>query len=285
MSWIDAHAHVWTEDRGRYPRRESYPSLDGGPVESLDFRPRDFSPKVLLSHATPSDVDRVVLIQMSFYGTDNSYMNDAIARDPDVFRGVGYVDSEAPRVAEEMAVLLGRGVTGFRVVPRPGTEDRWLQTPGYDAMFTAAAETGQAICTLLNPDALGEVDRMCRKHPQTVVVIDHMARIGVDGQVRAEHLDSLCALAAHDNVHVKVSAFYAFGSKRPPHDDLLPMIRKLCFAFGPERLMWVSDCPFQVLDETYEDSIGVVRDRLDDLSRDSRAQVLGGTAERLFFFS
>jgi hypothetical protein len=47
--------------------------------------------------------------------------------------------------------------------------------------------------------------------------------------------------------------------------------------------MWESDCPFQVVDHTYEDSIALVRDRLDFLSEDDRRWLLARTAERLLF--
>ena len=46
--------------------------------------------------------------------------------------------------------------------------------------------------------------------------------------------------------------------------------------------MWGSDSPYQVVKETMEDSISVVRDKL-GLSESDRDQVLRGTAERLFF--
>ena len=125
---------------------------------------------------------------------------------------------------------------------------------------------------------------MCARHPMTPVVIDHMARIGVDGEIRDGEVNALCALAKYPGVNVKVSAFYALGQQGPPHDDLVPMIRRLFDAFGAERLMWGSDCPFQVLTERYEDSISLVRDRLDFLSADGREKVLMDTAERVFFY-
>ncbi len=47
---------------------------------------------------------------------------------------------------------------------------------------------------------------------------------------------------------VKLSAFYALGRKRAPYTDLAPLIQHLFEAFGPKRLMWASDSPFQVQD-------------------------------------
>ena len=48
--------------------------------------------------------------------------------------------------------------------------------------------------------------------------------------------------------------------------------------------MWASDCPFQVVDEVYEDSISLVRDKLDFLSDEDKDQILRGTAESVYFF-
>jgi hypothetical protein len=60
---------------------------------------------VELSGTEPSGVSRIVLIQMSSYGTDNSYMLDALKRYPTVFSGVGMLDHQAPGVREEMIHL------------------------------------------------------------------------------------------------------------------------------------------------------------------------------------
>ena len=127
MSWIDAHSHVWTPNTQRYPHRKSYPVPAG--AEHIKVEPEDFSPEILFDHARPSDVDRVVLIQMSFYGTDNSYLADCIAGYPQSLRGVAYVDQDEGRLPETMEALLKQGMTGFRIIPMAGTEAHWLRAP------------------------------------------------------------------------------------------------------------------------------------------------------------
>ena len=47
--------------------------------------------------------------------------------------------------------------------------------------------------------------------------------------------------------------------------------------------MWGSDCPFQLDKESYEDSISLVRDRLEFLTTGDKNWLLRGTAEELFF--
>ena len=92
-----------------------------------------------------------------------------------------------------------------------------------------------------------------------------------------------CALAAHPHVFIKVGAFYALGKKTPPYLDLGPLIHRVVQAFGARRCMWESDCPFQVVAHRYEDSIALIRDRLDFLSKDDRDWLLFRTAEQVLF--
>jgi len=77
--------------------------------------------------------------------------------------------------------------------------DRWLDATGMKAMWEAGAKERQAMCCLVNPDALPAIDRMCERHPETPLVIDHFARIGVDGQIRDLDVAQLCRLARHNN--------------------------------------------------------------------------------------
>jgi len=274
--WIDAHVHVWTKDREKYPISPDF--------NEASINPEDFPPETLRAEQKGTGVERTVLIQMSFYRFDNSYMLDVIASDPDRYRGVALVDESEPGVARRMADLAAGGVRGFRLSGSPERVKEWESSPGINEMWKAGAEQGLAMCLLVNPEALPVVHRMCRKHPETPVVIDHFARVGVRGEIDPGELAALLALAEFDQIHVKTSAFYALGEKRPPYTDLAPMFRQVRDAFGSGRLMWGSDCPFQVQGEhTYEASVALVRDRLDFLSEEEKADIFRNTAEKVFF--
>jgi predicted TIM-barrel fold metal-dependent hydrolase len=230
-------------------------------------------------------VDRVVLIQHSAHGYDNSYVVDCARRHPSVFSVVAVVDTDsAPDdVERHMLRLAALGARGFRIRPAPGPVDRWLDGEGMRRMFDVAARTGLAVCPLLNPDALPALARRCTERPEAPVVIDHMARIGINEPVREEHVSLLTAMARLPGVLVKVSAFYVFGERRPPYLDAVPVVGRLLEAFGPRRLMWGSDCPYQVAAHRYEDSLALVRDRLTSLGADDRAWILEKTAGAVFF--
>lgn len=273
---IDAHVHVWTPDTERYPLAPGF--------RRDEMKPPSFTPEELFEHARPCGVARIVLIQMSFYGFNNTYMLDSMRRYPGVFSGVAVIDDSAKAPQDEMRRLAKLGVRGFRIYPRNKPADRWLDGPGMQAMWKCGGEEGLAMCNLINPDALPAIARMGEKYPDTPIVIDHFARIGVSGEIRQPELDQLCALAKNPRAYVKISAFYALGKKLAPYTDLIPMIRRLLDVYGPERLMWATDCPYQVQEgHNYADSIALVRDRLDFLSDGDREWLLRKTAEKVFF--
>lgn len=274
--YVDAHVHVWTPDTQHYPLAEGY--------KPADMKPASFTPEQLFQHTRPAGVKRVVLIQMSYYRYDNRYMLETIARFPGVFRGVAIVDETSERPQDAMRRLKEQGVRGFRIHPGKMPADTWFDQPGMQAMWKCAAEENLAICPLINPEVLPALEKMCRRYSATRVVIDHMARIGMHGAIQANDLDHLVALASFPNVYVKISAFYALGKKQPPYTDLSPMIERLVGAFGPGRLMWASDSPFQVQgDNTYRASLELVRDRLAFLSADDKDRLLRRTANEVFF--
>lgn len=280
LPWIDAHSHIWPPEMDKFP-------LAPGQTKA-DLKPASFTDEELMALARPEGVGRVVLIQHSIYHLfDNSYLLDAVKRHPKLFRIQGMVDDHQPNPGAAMKKLLPLGMTGFRITPfirKKEDQPKWLETPGMGEMWKTAAETRQAMCLLINPADLAATDAMCAKHPETPVVIDHFARIGADGEFREADVKALCNLARHKKTHVKISAYYALGKKKPPHDELVPMIKKLLEAFGPERLMWASDSPYQIQGvNSYKASISLVRDRMDFLTKQAREWLLAKTAEKVFF--
>jgi len=241
MGFIDAHVHVWTPDTAHYPLAADY--------KRADMKPPSFTPEELFKHSQPAGVDRINLIQMSYYGFDNSYMLDMMALYKDAFVGTAVIDPLGDAPDKLMTELARKRVRAFRIYPDLGKlpPARWLEPAGYARMFAAGAKNNQAMSCLIAPDALPELDRMCAKFPDTPVIIDHLCRIGLNGKIEDKDIDALCGMAGHKRVMVKVGAFYALGKKRPPYLDLAPLIQRVVQAFGVRRCMWESTSTRTVL--------------------------------------
>ena len=86
--WIDAHVHVWNADTIKYPLAQGW---------NKDGLRASFTPETLLAECRPEGVSRIVLIQMSFYQFDNSYMLDTMRQHPGLFAGVAVIYENASR--------------------------------------------------------------------------------------------------------------------------------------------------------------------------------------------
>src|SRR3954468_12173773 len=109
MHYIDAHVHVWTPDTIHYPLAAGY--------KNEDMKPPSFTPDELFKHCRPAGVDRINLIQMSFYGFNNQYMLDMIAVHPGVFAGTAVIDPAGDAPDKLMAELAKKRVRAFRIYP------------------------------------------------------------------------------------------------------------------------------------------------------------------------
>src|SRR5262249_17051513 len=107
MAYIDAHVHVWTADTNRYPLAPGF--------KPEDMKPASFTPEELFKHCKPAGVERINLIQMSYYRFDNRYMLETMARFPDTFVGTAIVDPQDAEVEQQMAELAKKRVRAFRI--------------------------------------------------------------------------------------------------------------------------------------------------------------------------
>ncbi len=273
---IDAHIHLWTLNSNAYPLASN--------SKAAATRPASFTLEEFLDHAGPVGVRRAVLVQSACYGFDHSYICGVIRQFPTRFAGVALIDENSTDLGKQLDELRAMGIVGVRLVMINRDADAWLDCRTTQLLLRLAEATHFAACFLCDPNALHAINRVCQQFPKLIIVIDHMARVGADGELNADQIRRLCGLAKHGGVYIKLSAFYALGNRTSPYCDLLPLIRQLRDAFGPERLMWGSDCPFQVAPgHGYTPSLDLLRKYADFLSNDERQQILQGTAQQVFF--
>ena len=269
-SMIDAHSHVWVDDLKKYPLQKAR--------SKADLKPLSFPIQKLMSTAAPYGFERFVLIQHIYYHLwDYSYLTDCAAKYPEKIAVVGALD---PIKSESLKTMESdpAAVSGYRIASA-GKKDNWLEATS--AFWNKAAELNKAVCLLRFANvSLQSIDQMCQKHPDTKVVLDHFGH--VDPQDKTE-VKALLALARHKNFYMKVSKFYGNGKKQLPYLDMLPFIKILNEIFGSQRLMWASDCPYQIQGgHNYASAVEVVR-QADFLSAQDRDNIFSKTAAKIYF--
>ena len=288
---VDAHIHVWSPDF------ETYPLAPGFTPDDL-WRP-SFTPDDHFTYSQQLGKVRLNLVQMTWYGLDHSYILDLIASDPETYTGTGIVpgiaDVSLADPGKTMLALAARGIRAFRVrggtTGRPtafGRASRWLDYPGYESMFKTGAEHNLALSFLMGLQDLPDLIRMCRRFPETPIILDHLCGVRIRDSGWPEYeIRALCNMARYPRVMVKLGPFQALGNGKAPYLDLLPLIQRVVDAFGPERIMWESDSggPVWMQDPAsdFAASIALIRDHAEFLSAGDKEQILVKTATDFFF--
>jgi predicted TIM-barrel fold metal-dependent hydrolase len=269
---VDTHVHVIASDEARFPLRPSG-------VGSQWFREHPVSAEEYLAAATAAGVDAAVLVQAhGAYGSDNSYVLDALQVAPERVVGVVIVDpadaDPAARLRELAQVPRCHGVRLFGIGPEPPA---WFDgDPGAALWATAVDLDLRVVATLLAPD-LPRLATMLARHPGAPVVLDHCGFPDLRDGPAFPGLAPVLALARHAGLHLKVTSHVLEAAGA----DASVLVERLAATFGAERLVWGSDYP-QTHDRTYAELVALGRASCASLTEQDRARVLGGNALRLW---
>jgi predicted TIM-barrel fold metal-dependent hydrolase len=75
LGYVDAHSHLWSPERSRYPLRPG--------ANEADVQPKGFTPGDFFAHARPEGVNRVVIIgHTAHFGFDATYLTDVLKARP-----------------------------------------------------------------------------------------------------------------------------------------------------------------------------------------------------------
>jgi predicted TIM-barrel fold metal-dependent hydrolase len=225
----DCHVHIVVPPE-RYPQLPERRYTAG--AASLD---------TLRRNGAAHGIARFVIVQPSFYGTDNSATLDALDALGGNGRGVAVIDPKTTS-PETLAAFHRSGVRGLRVnlysPIKPPAGDR------LDAAFAATAAVARAMSWHVQVIAplgtlLQHAEVLARAPVQ--VVVDHY---GLYGHAAPDDADGrrLLDLLCMPHVWVKLSAPYRLAdgplSTRPDRAWLAAML-----AAAPSRCVWGSDWP------------------------------------------
>jgi len=190
-------------------------------------------------------VDGAVLVSpFSMYRYDASYALEVYAAHPSRFRLVKPVDPADPAVGDTIADWAStKGTVGIRLMLRdevstdPGD-------PGINRVLAAAARHSLPV-NLLCWGRLEQAAQLAARNPNTRLVIDHIGlQQPFEPPPPAEpfaDLPKVLALAAHDNIAIKISGACTLSHEPFPYNDLWGPLRRIFDAFGFSRCMWGTD--------------------------------------------
>jgi L-fuconolactonase len=233
-------------------------------------------------------VDGAVLVSpFSMYRYNASYAIAVHAAHPTRFRLVKPVDPTDPAVADTIAGWAATdGSVGIRIMLRDEVSADPAD-PGINRALAAAAQHSLPV-NLMCWGRLEQAAQLAARNPNTRLVIDHLGlpqpfEPPPPAQPFAD-LPKVLALAAHDNIAIKISGACTLSHEPFPYKDLWDPLGRIFDAFGFDRCLWGTDWTRAVGLLTYEQGVEAFR-VTDRLSDNDRAVLMGGALQRVYNWS
>jgi len=230
-------------------------------------------------------VDGAVLVSpYAMYRHDASYALTVHAKHPGRFGLVKPVNPADPAVAETIADWKATsGAVGIRILLNEDVSPDPTD-PGIARVLAAAGRHGLPV-NLLCWGRLDQAHAMAAGHPGTRIVIDHLGlQQPFEPPVPAAPfaaLPKVLALAALDNVAIKISGACTLSHEAFPYRDIWDKLWRIFDAFGLDRCLWGTDWTRAVAFLTYRQGVDAFR-LSDRLSGSDRTILMGGALQRVY---
>jgi predicted TIM-barrel fold metal-dependent hydrolase len=186
-------------------------------------------------------LSRVVIVQPSVYGSDNSCTLAGMRRlGRRRARGVAVIDDRTSNAA--LDDMHRAGIRGVRVnLATAGESDPAQARRNLAAVVARVAPLGWHVQVYTE---LSVIAALKDEVPGlgVPIVFDHFGGARASGGVDQPGFEALLALVGAGHAYVKVSAAYRSSAKAPAYDDVAPLARALIGA-NPDRILWGTDWP------------------------------------------
>jgi predicted TIM-barrel fold metal-dependent hydrolase len=225
----DCHVHVFGDPR-RYPffAGRTY-TPETAPIEEL---------RALLGAL---HLDRVIVVQASVYGTNNSCALDAIRELGSRARGVAVIDAQTTETAlDDMAKI---GIRGIRLnLSTLGITEPAAALQEFRAVANRAKGRGWHVQFNTSLKIIDAIAPQLLASP-VPVVFDHFGGARGSGGVNQAGFAALVNLVKAGKAYVKISgAADQVSTNAPDYPDALPLARALVAA-NPQRILWGTAWP------------------------------------------
>lgn len=192
----------------------------------------------LVEHMARNGLDRVVIVQPSFYGTDNRCMLDSLDLLQGRGRGVAVVDAGCSDAA--LADLHARGVRGLRVnVESAGGRDTRALQDGLLRWADRVGAFGWHLQVYAAHTLIAQLAPFLARLP-VPVVLDHFAMVPSTTTVEDPAAQAVLDLLGSNNAWVKLSAPYRVSAGE---DAAVGAWASIFMQAAPARVLWGSDWP------------------------------------------
>jgi L-fuconolactonase len=272
---IDSHVHLWD------PRRFRMPWLDGNAHLNRPFELSDF-----LHEASGLQVDGLVYVQVDVtpaYGLmEAEWVAQLDRRVAGMVAWAPVEDGAILRTYLDKLIATNPRIKGVRRLLQSESDPDFLIDPDFLVGLRLLPGYGLSFDICIRHDQLARTIDMVRACPETVFVLDHLAKPDVRGARLDPWRDQISRLADFANVTCKVSGLVTEARDDWTIGDLEPYVSHALQAFGEDRVLFGGDWPVVTLASSYRRWIEALDQLTSQLSPVARRKLWADNARRVY---
>lgn len=293
MTVIDAHVHLHDP---------------GAPLSNHElFAGFEAEIEDLIADHEAHCVDGAVFVPMNAARENLAYASAAVERYDGASAVIGIYDGSVDNPAEAYRNLCSEfeHLRGLRFTGLNGMSDDDIRDLDSWPLLEEFADRGHCLWMYPQLGQYGLVDRIAEELPDLPVVynllgfphpasIDHyvldddglprISRWDMPDDMPNDDLEQLLESGRKENTYILWGTHWQYSNESYPYLDLADHSQAVVDAFGPDHTAFITDWPWMRGTPGYDRLLELVDVHLPDVSDAARAEIMGGTATRLFDF-
>jgi len=270
---IDSHQHFWNYD----PIRDSW--ID----DSMSIIRKNFLPKDLEPILIENGVDGCIAVQADQSELETQFLIDCACSNSFIKGVVGWVDLTSKNIDNRLNHFsLNPSFKGVRHIVQAEKKNYLLRKDVQNGI-SKLKEYNLTFDLLIYPHQIMNAVELVKKFSDQTFILDHIAKPNISKPVSDEWKYGIKLLSENHNVSCKISGMVTETNNfKFNKNDFTPFLDVIFNCFGSERIMFGSDWPVCLVAASYNQTIKIIHNYLENCSKKIKDDIMGNNAIKIY---
>tara|TARA_B100002019_G_scaffold143503_1_gene123698 strand:+ start:948 stop:1772 length:825 start_codon:yes stop_codon:yes gene_type:complete len=270
---IDSHQHFWNYD----PIRDSW--ID----DSMSIIRKNFLPKDLEPILIENGVDGCIAVQADQSELETQFLIDCACSNSFIKGVVGWVDLTSKNIDNRLNHFsLNPSFKGVRHIVQAEKKNYLLRKDVQNGI-SKLKEYNLTFDLLIYPHQIMNAVELVKKFSDQTFILDHIAKPNISKPVSDEWKYGIKLLSENHNVSCKISGMVTETHNfKFNNNDFTPFLDVIFNCFGSERIMFGSDWPVCLVAASYNQTIKIIHNYLENCSKKIKDDIMGNNAVKIY---
>ena len=270
---IDSHQHFWNYD----PIRDSW--ID----DSMSIIRKNFLPKDLEPILIENGVDGCIAVQADQSELETQFLIDCACSNSFIKGVVGWVDLTSKNIENRLNHFsLNPSFKGVRHIVQAEKKNYLLRKDVQNGI-SKLKEYNLTFDLLIYPHQIMNAVELVKKFSDQTFILDHIAKPNISKPVSDEWKYGIKLLSENHNVSCKISGMVTETNNfKFNNNDFTPFLDIIFNYFGSERIMFGSDWPVCLVAASYNQTIKIIHNYIENCSKKIKDDIMGNNAIKIY---